>query len=541
MLVAGTAIQFNALLSNQTYVANLLGEFNAAAPGNQMKWVSLQPQRQKWFWDEADEFVGFCERHGLRIKGHTLIWHNQLPPWVTESLSADALRWEMLAHVRTTVARYKGRIPAWDVVNEVIATKRGDASHHGDGKTYRNSLLMRKLGPDFIEAAFRAAHDADPSADLIYNDYNVIDGGDKADRMYEMVRGLLRKGVPLHVVGFQTHVKGPELEIDGWMSQAAANLKRFADLGLKITLSEIDMRISGWPASERRWRQRNAYRALLAMALVQPKMEGLMFWGFTDQHSWIHFKFGADEPLLLDENYRIKPAYHGCCDGALDALLAQRCWENGCAPTAKNWWEQPPQTLAPPRNQPSTLAGETPPPTPSSPQCMLHCGEVSHPWEDQCNWDGCSGCSECSVPPPALPSSPPPPLPQCMLHCGEKSHPWEERCRWDGCSGCSECSVLPQCKAYCGKKSQPWEERCNWDGCGACSECPECKRFCQLKTEPWYDKCSWDGCSGCTECDDLTKAVPAESPGLRPTSTSSSRHQDLVRRAPRVRHDDRAG
>ena len=361
MLVAGTAIQFNALLSNQTYVANLLGEFNAAAPGNQMKWVSLQPQRQKWFWDEADEFVGFCERHGLRIKGHTLIWHNQLPPWVTESLSADALRWEMLAHVRTTVARYKGRIPAWDVVNEVIATKRGDASHHGDGKTYRNSLLMRTLGPDFIEAAFRAAHDADPSADLIYNDYNVIDGGDKADRMYEMVRGLLRKGVPLHVVGFQTHVKGPELEIDGWMSQAAANLKRFADLGLKITLSEIDMRVSGWPASERRWRQRNAYRALLAMALVQPKMEGLTFWGFTDQHSWIHYEFGADEPLLLDEEYRLKPAYHGCCDGALDALLAVRCFD-GCA---QQLWHGRHETCSDPRCQ--GCAACSPPSAPSPP------------------------------------------------------------------------------------------------------------------------------------------------------------------------------
>ena len=188
--------------------------------------------------------------------------------------------------------------------------------------------------------------------------------------MYEMVRGLLQKGVPIHVVGFQTHVKGPELEIDGdvaaWMSKAAANLRRFADLGLKITLSEIDMRISGWPASERRWRQRNAYRALLAMALVQPKMEGLTFWGFTDQHSWIHYEFGADEPLLLDEEYRLKPAYHGCCDGALDALLAVRCFD-GCA---QQLWHGRHETCSDPR---------------------------------------CQGCAACS--PPSAPSTPPPPTP----------------------------------------------------------------------------------------------------------------------------------
>jgi len=152
----------------------------------------------------------------------------------------------------------------------------------------------------------------------------------------------------------------------GWVRKVRSNLNRFAALGLKLTLSEIDMRVRDWPEESRATRQRIAYRALLAVALSHPAMEGITFWGFTDKYSWIHYRFGADEPLLLNDEYGLKPAYMGCSDGALDALLAVRCFD-GCA---QHLWRGIHETCSDPR---------------------------------------CQGCAACS--PPSAPSTPPPPTP----------------------------------------------------------------------------------------------------------------------------------
>lgn len=313
----GASIRRPALIDEEPeYAAVFLREFNASVAGNCMKWGPLQPRKRgHWRWEEADSFVNFCERHSVRIKGHVLVWHNQLPRWVDEAMSADELRHALLEHVRATVGRYKGRIAAWDVVNEAVS----DAPQVKTGAgLYRPSLLFRKLGEGFVDEAFRAAHEADPACQLIYNDYNVLQVGPKADRMFRLVKGMLERGVPVHAVGFQAHVIGPTLDV----GKVRDNLARFASLGLKLMLSELDMRVCEWPESEQLDRQRDKYRELLRCVFSCPAVEGCTFWGFTDKHSWIHAKFGPDKPLLFDEQYRPKPAYHGCCDAIVDVVGA---------------------------------------------------------------------------------------------------------------------------------------------------------------------------------------------------------------------------
>ena len=310
----GASIRRPALLDEEPeYATTFLREFNAGVTGDCMKWGPLK----KRGWEEADAFVDFCELHSVRAKGHVLVWHNQLPSEVDEAMPADELRHALLDHVRTTVGRYKGRVAAWDVVNEAVS----DGKHVKEGAgLHRPSLLFKKLGQEFIDGAFWAAHEADPACELIYNDYNVLEAGPKADRMYSLVKGMLERGVPVHAVGFQAHVVGPSLNV----GKVRENLARFASLKprLKLMLSELDMRVCKWPEPEQLALQRDKYRELLHCVFSCPAIEGCTFWGFTDKHSWIHDKYGPDKPLLFDEEYRSKPAYDGCCDAILDVVSA---------------------------------------------------------------------------------------------------------------------------------------------------------------------------------------------------------------------------
>jgi len=308
-------------------VEYLLREFNAATPGNQMKWGRMERARGEMDWAQADQFVEFCQLHRLRIKGHALVWHTQMPSWVDDALPAWQLRAALLNRVTSLVSRYKGIVRAWDVMNEATADKTSVQNGEAVEGLYRPTIVMKKLGPRIIDDLFRAAHAADPDADLIYNEYNVLKGGAKADRMYTIVQGLLQRGVPVHTVGFQGHVLGKEIDpkTEAVRGRIKRSLKRFADLGVKVTLSEIDMRVRDWPEAVRMENQREAYRALMAEALISPYVEGLTFWGFTDKFSWIHGWFGEDDPLLFDREYGLKPAYHGCCDGVVDALRTYPC------------------------------------------------------------------------------------------------------------------------------------------------------------------------------------------------------------------------
>jgi endo-1,4-beta-xylanase len=276
----------------------------------EMKWDPLQRAPGVYDFTGADQIVLFAEARGMRVKGHALVWHGATPAWVG-ALSAPELRIAMEDHIRTVAGRYRGRVHAWDVVNEAVADD-GEASTGG----LRNTVFLQKLGPGYIGEAFRLAREAAPDARLFYNDYSIEGSNAKFERTYALVKGLVDDRVPIDGVGFQMHVEGqnypPALQI-------ARNMQRLAELGLAVNISEMDVRIRLAPGdlATRLDTQKRVYHEIVGVCVAQPLCDGITFWGFTDRYSWIDTFFGPDDPLLFNETYGAKPAAYGVQDALL--------------------------------------------------------------------------------------------------------------------------------------------------------------------------------------------------------------------------------
>lgn len=220
--------------SDPKVTAVITHEFNCATPENEMKWESLEPKPNTFTFERADEFVAFCHRHDLVIIGHNLCWHAQLPSWVSkpdpgqEVLTKEVLLARLKNHVQTVAAHFKGQVRGWDVVNEAI--------HDGDGE-YRNSVFFRLIGKEYIALAFKWAHEADPGAELYYNDYNLDSDKAKRARAVELVKYLREQGARIDGIGLQGHYN--------LSTPTAANIDEtiqvFADLGLKVMITELDV------------------------------------------------------------------------------------------------------------------------------------------------------------------------------------------------------------------------------------------------------------------------------------------------------------
>jgi len=196
--LVGAAVNATALATDPAYAEILAREFSFVTPENAMKWGPSEPEPGVWNFADADRLVEFAEQHAMAVKGHALMWHMQLPAWIDESVEPKVLRDAMTAHIRGLVGRYRGRVLAWDVVNEAVAEGGGGL---------RDSILLRKLGPGYIAEAFRVAHEADPDALLLYNDYFLKgDPGDKSAAVLALVRELVDGGVAIDGVGLQTHL-----------------------------------------------------------------------------------------------------------------------------------------------------------------------------------------------------------------------------------------------------------------------------------------------------------------------------------------------
>ena len=225
----GTALMSDRL-ANGRVRALVAREFDSLTPENEMKWVTIEPEPGTFRFDAGDKLVAFAAENGMRMRGHTLVWHSQLAYWV-KGLKADALRAAMARHIQGVVGHWKGKIAQWDVVNEAIAD--------GDSGQLRPDSPFAPLGPTFIDEAFRLAHAADPQAELIYNDYE-IEGGNtpKGEAAYALCKRLKEAGVPITGVGFQMHVDPRH-----WPTadQIRTNLERYAALGLTIEITEMDV------------------------------------------------------------------------------------------------------------------------------------------------------------------------------------------------------------------------------------------------------------------------------------------------------------
>lgn len=299
-------------------------EYDVITPENDMKMGPLVPnQRGSYDFTAADEHVRFAEAHGMQVHGHTLVWHQQLPDWLQPSLSPAELRSVLQEHIRTVVSHYGDRVAVWDVVNEAIA----DSPVLFFGSPMRSTIWSRAI-PDYVDLAFFTAREANPSAILLLNDYSVEEVNSKSNRMYNLVAGMVRRGVPIDGVGFQGHLRANGLNY----CSMANNMQRFADLGLDIYITELDVRLSlgrnGDISPFQSQRQADIYRNVMRVCLEQPACKSVQTWGMTDLHSWIpSFAPGFGSALPFDENLAAKPAYYAM----QSAMLEQRTPDDVCA------------------------------------------------------------------------------------------------------------------------------------------------------------------------------------------------------------------
>ncbi|HEY8532875.1 MAG TPA: endo-1,4-beta-xylanase [Micromonospora sp.] len=293
----GTAVDMTALENDSTYRSYIAREFSTVTAENVMKWESTEPERGKHNWGPADKLVNFALANGQTVRGHTLVWHNQNPAWVTEgNFSKEELRAILRKHIQDEVRHFKGRIWHWDVANEIFEE---------DG-TWRDTIWYRTLGPSYVADALRWAHEADPKAKLYLNDYNVEGINAKSDAYYKLIKDLRRQGVPIHGFGIQGHL-GVQYP---YPNQVVENLKRFADLGVDIAFTEVDVRMPMPPDATKLQAQAHSYTSLLQACLVVKRCVSYTVWGFTDKYSWVPDWFeGEGAANLLDENYQPKPAH----------------------------------------------------------------------------------------------------------------------------------------------------------------------------------------------------------------------------------------
>ncbi|MGD9212220.1 MAG: endo-1,4-beta-xylanase [Desulfobacteraceae bacterium] len=311
-LPIGNAVNVNALNEDEIYKQILAEQFSSVTAENAMKWSEVEPVQGEYNWAPADELVAFAQENKQLVRGHVLVWHNQLPTWLEEGYNnGDITNEEMEEilhqHVIDEVTHFKGKIWHWDVVNEAFEE---------DG-SLRDTIWLQALGKDYIAKTFSWAHEADPKAKLYYNDYNLGYIGAKSDAAYKLLQELIADGVPIHGVGFQGHMG---MQYGMWYDMVE-NMRRFAKLGLEIALTEVDVRIlllsEDIPEQEAQllWQdklmgQAHMFTHALQACLAVKQCVSFTVWGLSDAHSWVPDVFPEEgAATLYDENYEPKPAY----------------------------------------------------------------------------------------------------------------------------------------------------------------------------------------------------------------------------------------
>ncbi|MER6425635.1 non-reducing end alpha-L-arabinofuranosidase family hydrolase [Streptomyces sp. NPDC001137] len=326
----GTAVAAGRL-GDGTYSRILDREFNAVTPENEMKWDATEPSRGNFNFGPGDQIVSHATAHGQRMRGHTLVWHSQLPGWVSSIRDANTLRSVMNNHITTVMNHYKGRIYAWDVVNEAFAD-------NGSGQQ-RSSVFHDVLGNGFIEEAFRTARNVDPAAKLCYNDYNIENWSDaKTQGVYRMVRDFKSRGVPIDCVGFQSH-----FGTGGPPSSFQTTLSNFAALGVDVQITELDIA----QASP------TAYANTVRACMNVPRCTGITVWGIRDSDSWR----SGENPLLFDRNGNKKPAYNATLTAMGGTPAATRSAAEAAALPSRYSWSSSGPLIAPKPDATHNIAG----------------------------------------------------------------------------------------------------------------------------------------------------------------------------------------
>jgi endo-1,4-beta-xylanase len=307
----GAAVNLQTIVTQQPLLAQ---HFNSITAENDMKFEKIQPHEDEFTFERADELAAFAKRNGMKMRGHTLVWHNQTPDWVFQDANGNQVDRETLLqrlknHINVVMKRYKGTIYCWDVVNEAV-TDEGP-------ELYRSTKWLEIIGEDYIEKAFEFAHEADPEALLFYNDYNESNP-QKREKIYKLVQSLVDKGVPIHGVGLQAHwnLVNPSLE------DIRTAIERYASLGLKLHLTELDVSVFNHedkrtdltePTPEMLESQAERYHQVFHLLReYQDSITSVTFWGAADDYTWLSdfpVKGRKNWPFLFDENHQPKDSF----------------------------------------------------------------------------------------------------------------------------------------------------------------------------------------------------------------------------------------
>ncbi|MFE6734793.1 endo-1,4-beta-xylanase [Microbacterium sp. NPDC057650] len=299
-------------------------QFSSLTPENDMKWDAVHPAPGVYDFASADALVAFAEANHQKVRGHTLVWHSQNPAWVTEAAktwTCEQAKDVLEDHIRTVVGHFKGKVYEWDVANEIFKDTwdAGGVSLRTDSNPFLKACADDPVG--LLADAFTWAHEADPAAVLFLNDYNAEGINEKTDAYYDLAQQLLDRGAPLGGFGAQAHLS---LQY-GFDTSLQANMERFAALGLKVAITEADVRIpvpagQSGPTAEQVATQSERYRALLQACLNVKACSSFTVWGFTDAHSWVPGVFpGEGWATISDESFTRKPAFDALLTALRDA------------------------------------------------------------------------------------------------------------------------------------------------------------------------------------------------------------------------------
>lgn len=323
----GAAVRSDYLKENKDdgkYHKAILDNFTMIEPENDLKPPALWQGVGKYDFSKTDFFVDWARKNKLKVRGHVLLYARDdgytLPRWLVDmekDISPEQAKTMLRDYIKSVAGRYKGKIIAWDVINEAI-----DDRPNTNPFNVRNSFWFRKLGIDFLALAFQFAHEADPKCQLYYNDYSVENGGVKSDNLLKLVDYLVSKKVPIHGVGLQFHRWMVEKPVPG--DKFYTMLQQIQDRKLKFQMTELDlsMPIKRTNRDDPNYglvpmdpadiaKQAESYKAFVTMALSFKNCDGIQLWGVTDALSWIPSSTGGGRgaALLLDKDYQPKPAY----------------------------------------------------------------------------------------------------------------------------------------------------------------------------------------------------------------------------------------